>query len=86
MNTSSSQELDALKAQLLTISAQLEALGSRLEKTEQEREEYRKLYALLREENQRLKHGLLCQKAERLPKTFDGLEVVVDVVGTIRAF
>ena len=25
-------------------------------------------------------------EAERLPKTFDGLEVVVDVVGTIRAF
>jgi hypothetical protein len=26
------------------------------------------------------------QEAEHLPETFDGLDVVVDVVGTIRAF
>ena len=37
---------------------------SRLKK---ERDEYRKLYELLREENERLKRGLLGQKAERTP-------------------
>lgn len=26
------------------------------------------------------------REAEKLPKTFDGLDVVVDVVGTIRAY
>jgi hypothetical protein len=26
------------------------------------------------------------REAQRLPKTFDGLDVVVDVVGTIRAY
>jgi hypothetical protein len=26
------------------------------------------------------------KEAEKLPKTFDGLEIVVDVVGTIRAY
>jgi transposase len=33
-----------------------------------ERDEYKKLYALLREENERLKRGLIGQKAERLPR------------------
>ncbi|HEY3664560.1 MAG TPA: hypothetical protein VGL19_01125, partial [Polyangiaceae bacterium] len=35
---------------------------------EQERDEYRKLVLLLQEQNEKLKHGLLSQKAERLPK------------------
>lgn len=77
MNAASSQELDALKAQLATISAQLGTLGAQLEKAEREREEYRKLYALLREENQRLKHGLLGQKAERLPKNDEQLSLAM---------
>lgn len=39
----------------------------RVAKIEQERDEYKKLYLLLREQNERLKRGLLGQKAERLP-------------------
>ena len=35
---------------------------------EQERDEYRKLVLLLQEQNEKLKRGLLGQKAERLPK------------------
>jgi transposase len=35
---------------------------------EQERDEYRKLVLLLQEQNEKLKRGLLSQKAERLPK------------------
>jgi hypothetical protein len=40
----------------------------RLAKLELERDERKKLYMLLREENERLKRGRLGQKAERLPK------------------
>lgn len=48
------QRLAALEAQLTTVA--------------QERDEYRKLVLHLREENERLRRGLLGQKAERLPK------------------
>jgi len=53
----------------------LHALESRLDdmaqsnaKLEQERNEYKKLVHLLQEQNEKLKRGLLGQKAERLPK------------------
>jgi transposase len=49
------QRLAALEAQVVTIA--------------EERDEYRKLVLHLREENERLKRGLLGQKAERLPKS-----------------
>src|SRR5216110_3515868 len=62
------EQLAELKAQvahlLFQVVPQLEA---RLHKAEQERDEYRKLVLHLREENERLKRGLLGQKAERLP-------------------
>ena len=47
--------------------AQIGALQEQLRKTEQERDEYRKLLLLLRAQNESLKRGLLGQKAERLP-------------------
>ena len=51
--------------------AQLErtnaALVEECTKAEHERDEYRKLYELMREENERLRRGLIGQKAERLP-------------------
>ena len=43
------------------------ALAQALARAEHERDEYKKLYLLLREENERLKRGLLGQKAEKLP-------------------
>lgn len=49
------------------LSERLAALEEKLARSEAEREEYRKLYLLLREENEKLKAGLIGQKAERLP-------------------
>lgn len=55
-----------------TFEERLQALESqfaaRVSKLERERDDYRKLVLLLQEENERLKRGLLGQKAERLPK------------------
>ena len=55
-------------AQLPQLQAQLELLRLQVRKLEQERDEYRTLVLHLREENERLKRGLLGQKAERLAK------------------
>ncbi len=54
--------LEAKLAQVVTESAE------QLTKVTGERDEYRKLVLHLREENERLKRGLLGQKAERLPR------------------
>jgi len=45
-----------------------EQLSAKVARAEHERDEYKKLVALLQEQNERLKRGLLGQKAERLPK------------------
>lgn len=50
---------------------------------ERERDEYKKLVALLREENERLKRGLLGQKAERLPK--DDAQLSLAILGLLGA-
>ena len=56
-----------------TFEERLQALEARfeerVEKLEHERDEYKKLAGLLQEQVERLKLGLLGQKAERLPKT-----------------
>ncbi len=44
-----------------------EAIASHIEKVTRERDEYKKLARLLQEANEKLKRGLLGQKAERLP-------------------
>lgn len=59
--------LDALEREHAALEHEQGALREALERAESEREEYQKLYQLLREENARLKRGLLGQKAERLP-------------------
>ena len=51
-----------------SIEQRLAALEAQIAALTQERDEYRKLVLHLREENERLKRGLLGQKAERLPK------------------
>jgi len=51
-----------------TLLARIEALATRLARVERERDEYRTLYLLVREENEQLKRGLLGQKAHRAPK------------------
>jgi transposase len=47
--------------------ARVADLEAHRERVERERDEYKKLYLLLREENERLKRGLLGQKAQRAP-------------------
>jgi transposase len=51
-----------------------------LDRAEHERDEYRKLYQMLLEENERLKRGLLGQKAERLHKD-DAQQLSLAVLG-----
>jgi transposase len=53
--------------------ARLEALR----KAEHERDEYKKLYTHLREENERLKRGLLGKKAEKLPQNDAQLSLAI---------
>jgi hypothetical protein len=48
---------------------QLAALSAQIAAIAEERDEYRKLVLHLREENERLKRGLLGQKAERYRRT-----------------
>jgi transposase len=59
--------LSALEAQLVQFAARQRELERENQQLQQERDEYRKLVVHLREENERLKRGLLGQKAERLP-------------------
>ncbi len=53
--------------------ARLEAL----QKAQRERDEYKKLYTHLREENERLKRGLLGKKAEKLPQNDAQLSLAI---------
>ena len=57
--------------------AQWQLAQLRAEQLQQERDEYRALVALLREENERLKRGLLGQKAERLPRNDAQLSLAI---------
>lgn len=54
--------------QTTTAEAALAATLAHVAKVEHELVEYKKLYALLREENERLRRGLVGQKAEKLPQ------------------
>jgi len=60
-----------------TLLARIEALETRLAQVERERDEYRKLYLLAREEIEQLKRGLLGQKAQRAPKDDSQLTLAV---------
>lgn len=57
-----------LETQLAHFAVQLQEVTAQGAKLAEERDEYKKLFLLLREENERLKRGLLGQKAERLPR------------------
>ena len=59
------------------LAQRLERLEQESEKNRRERDEYKKLYELLREENERLKRGLLGQKAERLPSNDAQLSLAI---------
>jgi transposase len=62
------ERVAVLETQLARFAVDLLEASEKLTKTESERDEYRKLVLHLREEVERLRRGLLGQKAERLPK------------------
>ena len=64
------QRIEALEAAQAVMQAELET-------SRRERDEYKKLYLLLLEEDERLKRGLLGQKAERLPKSDAQLSLAI---------
>jgi hypothetical protein len=59
------------------IEAEVTHASSQIAKLERERDEYKKLVRLLQEENERLKRGLLGQKAERLPRNDAQLSLAI---------
>jgi transposase len=65
------------ETQASTAEAILAETLTRVAKVEHELVEYKKLYALLREENERLKRGLNGQKAERLPQNDAQLSLAI---------
>lgn len=64
-------------SELLNIEQRLQTLEVNLAAVTAERDEYRKLLLHLREENERLRRGLLGQKAERLPKNDAQLSLAI---------
>lgn len=57
--------------------AQIPDLQTRLAKVESERDEYRRLYLLLRQENEKLRRGLIGQKSHQIPEGNDQLSLAV---------
>lgn len=64
-------------SEALNIEQRLETLEANLAAVTAERDEYRKLVVHLREENERLRRGLLGQKAERLPNNDAQLSLAI---------
>jgi len=58
-------------------------LLARIEKLEHERDEYRKLYLLVREQYEKLKRGLLGQKAERLGRGENTAQLTLALLGML---
>ena len=57
---------------------QLSALVAQFTKVVEERDEYRKLVLHLKEENERLRRGLVGQKAERLPRNMNAVFTLLE--------
>ncbi len=70
---------DTIRTQLLEALAahDRDAVFSLIEKVEHERDEYKKLAALLQEANEKLKRGLVGQSAERLPSNDAQLSLAI---------
>jgi transposase len=67
----------SLLAQIATLQERIADLEARLLHVERERDEYRKLYLLAREENAQLKRGLIGHKAHRPPAADGQLSLAV---------
>ena len=66
-----------LSAELLRLVRSIPELEARLARMERERDEYRKLYMLAREEIAQLKRGLTGQKAQRVPEDDGQLSLAI---------
>ena len=66
-----------LSAELLGLVRSIPELEARLARMERERDEYRKLYMLAREEIAQLKRGLTGQKAQRVPEDDGQLSLAI---------
>ena len=69
--------MSAIEAQLAHFAVVVNEQTAQLRKVEEERDEYRKLVLHLKEENERLRRGLLGQKAERLPRNDAQLSLAI---------
>jgi transposase len=65
------------------LEARLAAIEAEFERVAGERDEYRKLYLLLREQHERLKRGLLGQKAERLGRSENPAQLTLAMLGLV---
>jgi hypothetical protein len=75
--TDSDARVSALEAQLARFAVEMQETTAQLRKVEDERDEYRKLVMLLKEQVERLRRGLLGQKAERLPRNDAQLSLAI---------
>ena len=75
--TDNDARVSALEAQLARFAVEMQATTAQLRKVEGERDEYRKLVMLLKEQVERLRRGLLGQKAERLPRNDAQLSLAI---------
>jgi transposase len=66
-----------MEAQLARFAVDVTEAAAKIQKVEGERDEYRKLVLHLREEVERLRRGLLGQKAERLPRDDGQLSLAI---------
>ena len=76
------ERLERLEQDYAAIKAEQEQVSRERDRARHERDEYKKLYDLLREENERLKRGLLGQKAERLPS--DDAQLSLAILGLMK--
>jgi transposase len=74
---STDEKVSVLEARLAHLAVEVNETTVQLRKVEGERDEYRKLVMLLKEEVERLRRGLLGQKAERLPRNDAQLSLAI---------
>ena len=76
-SANSDGRVSVLEERLARFAVEVNERTAQLRKVEEERDEYRKLVLLLKEEVERLRRGLLGQKAERLPKNDAQLSLAI---------
>jgi transposase len=76
-SANSDGRVSVLQERLARFAVEVNERTAQLRKVEEERDEYRKLVMLLKEEVERLRRGLLGQKAERLPKNDAQLSLAI---------